>query len=136
MRGKIKIRSFLCLKTFLSLVSPVNLQGTVRLKSSNIRKYCKYQHDTKDRNFCKPEKSTVRFQVVAFLSSWGGTIYIYNYIYIYMYICILIYIYTIMYIYIYIYIIIHLCIYIYVVIKAYIQWFLYIYICTDRWIDR
>ena len=68
--------NFVCLKTFLCLVSPVNLQGTVNLKSSKIRKYCKFLHDTTDRKFCKPEKSTLRFQVVTFLSFWG-TLYIY-----------------------------------------------------------
>ena len=56
MRGKIKIRSFLCLKTFLSFVSLVNFQETVRLKSSKIRKYSKYQHDTKDRFFLQTWK--------------------------------------------------------------------------------
>jgi hypothetical protein len=40
--GKITIGSFLFLKTFLSLVSPVNLQGIVHLKSSKLRKSCKF----------------------------------------------------------------------------------------------
>ena len=80
--GKIKIGSFLCLKTFLCFVSPVSLQGTVNLKSSKIRKYCKFLRDTKDRIFCKPEKYTVRFQVVIFPFVWG-TLYIYIYTHIY-----------------------------------------------------
>ena len=84
--GKIKIGSFLCLKTFLCFVSPVSLQGTVNLKSSKIRKYCKFLRDTKDRIFCKPEKYTVRFQVVIFPFVWG-TLYIYIYLYTHIHTC-------------------------------------------------
>ena len=75
--GKIVIGSFLCPETFLSLVSAVNLQGIMHLKSSKLRKSCKYQCDTKNRHVCKPEKKNVAFQVVTFISS-QGTLYIYT----------------------------------------------------------
>jgi hypothetical protein len=75
--GKIVIGSFLCPETFLSLVSAVNLQGIMHLKSSKLRKSYKYQCDTKNRHVCKPEKKNVAFQVVTFISS-QGTLYIYT----------------------------------------------------------
>ena len=75
------IRSFLWLKTFLSSVPPVKLQGFVHLKSSKLRKSCKFTVDTKDRKVCKPEKISRRFSGCNFSIFLGNTIYIYIYIY-------------------------------------------------------
>ena len=62
------IRSFLWLKTFLSLASPLNLQGIVHLKSPILRKSCKFTADTKDRKNANLKTLPVVFQVVTFLS--------------------------------------------------------------------
>jgi len=76
-----KLEHDLWFKTFLSLVSPVNLQGIVNLKSSKLRKPCKFTVDTKDRKICKPEQFSRRFSGCNFSIFLGDTICIYLFIY-------------------------------------------------------
>ena len=89
----------------------------MNLKSSKLRKPCKFTVDTKDGKVCKPEKNSRRVSSCNFSTCPGNLIHIYIYTHVYIYIYIHIYIYT------YIYIHIHIYIYIYI----YTMW-LYIYV--------
>ena len=49
----------------------------MNLKSSKLRKPCKFTVDTKDGKVCKPEKFSRRFSGCSFSIFLGDTIYIY-----------------------------------------------------------
>ena len=49
--------------------------GNGELKIIKNKEYCKFLHDTKDRNFCKPEKIYTSFSGCNFSIFLGNTIY-------------------------------------------------------------